>query len=58
MTSLCPTLDGSNALLAELRDDPRFTEPDVPAPCHEYRLRAITQDIHDHAWLAAQEHPL
>lgn len=32
MTTLCPPLDGSAALLAELRGDPRYSEPDVPPP--------------------------
>lgn len=45
MTSWMPDLDGSQALLAELRGDPRFTEPDVPAPRCAERYRDLTASL-------------
>jgi len=42
MTSWMPDIDGSTALLAELRGDPRFTEPDVPSPRYVARLHDTT----------------
>lgn len=48
MTSLCPDLDGSAALLTELRGDPRYPEPDAPAPRYVARLRDATRDLCHH----------
>jgi hypothetical protein len=45
MTSWMPDLDGSAAVLAELRGDPRFTEPDVPAPRCVERWRDLTASL-------------
>jgi hypothetical protein len=45
MTSWMPDLDGSAALLAELRGDPCFTEPDVPAPRCAERWRDLTASL-------------
>lgn len=56
MTTWVPELDGSAALLdewhAHLHGDPRYTEPDVPAPCMAERLRANTAVLLCHAGIA------
>ncbi len=58
MTTWVPELDGSAALLdewhAHLHGDPRYTEPDVPAPRYVAQLRATTETIHRRAALDAQ----
>lgn len=51
MTTLMPDLDGREALLRELRGDPRFTEPDVPSPRYVAHLLDVTASIHHHAAL-------
>jgi hypothetical protein len=45
MTTLMPSLDASDRLLAELRGDPRFTDDDAPSPLYIESMRAITADI-------------
>jgi len=59
MTTWCPELDGSAALLAELADylhgDPRYTEPDVPAPRLATRWRDTTETITRHAAIETTE---
>jgi hypothetical protein len=57
MTSLMPDLDASQALLAELHGDPRFTEPDVPAPRYIAHLRDVTETIIRRAALDATTDP-
>lgn len=45
MTSLCIDLDASEALRRELYGDPRFTEPDAPAPRLIAQHRATAETI-------------
>jgi len=54
MTSWCPDLDASDALLRELHGDPRFTEPDVPSPRYVAHLLDVTASIHHRAALDVQ----
>lgn len=54
MTALMPDLDASPALLRELHGDPRFTEPDVPAPRYVAHLLDVTASIHHRAALDVQ----
>jgi hypothetical protein len=49
-----PDLDASPALLRELHGDPRFTEPDVPAPRYVAHLLDVTASIHHRAALDVQ----
>jgi hypothetical protein len=57
MTTLVPQLDASEALLRELRDDPRFTDHETPAPQYMHRLRATTETIIRTAAIEADEQP-
>ena len=57
MTSWVPDIDGSQALLAELRGDSRFTDSDTPPPAYVARIRDNTAAPLRTATLATTQDP-
>lgn len=58
MTTLVIDLDASSQLLTELHGDPRFTEPDVPAPRCAERWHDLTASLLRNSAIDATEQDL